>query len=123
MKKGSTFPCLLALSLLLLGCADKASDVKSSYVSPIIYSDYSCKQLGAEASRLSARASEAAGVQDKKAQGDAVATGVSLVVFWPALFFIKGNGESKQELARLKGEMDAVEAAAIQKNCGFKFQQ
>ena len=117
---------VLALSccvaVLLTACADTAGNVKGTYISPIVYSDYSCKQLAAEAGRLSARASEAAGVQDKKAQNDAVATGVSLVLFWPAVFFIGGNGESKQDLARLKGEMEAVEAAAIKKNCGIKFQ-
>ncbi|WP_200241917.1 hypothetical protein [Lamprobacter modestohalophilus] len=42
--------------------------------------------------------------------------GVGLVLFWPALFFLAG-GDKKDELARLKGEYDALEQAAIQKDC------
>ena len=48
--------------------------------------------------------------------GDAVALGVGLVIFWPALFFMIG-GDKSQELGRLKGEYDALEQAAILKKC------
>ena len=49
--------------------------------------------------------------------------GVGLVLFWPSLFFIKGDGATAAELGRLKGEMDAIEQASIQKNCGIQFQR
>jgi len=29
--------------------------------------------------------------------------------FWPALVFIKGDAASAQQVARLKGDMDAIE--------------
>ena len=48
---------------------------------------------------------------------------VSLVLFWPAAFMIRGNGESAAELGRLKGEMQAIEQANIQKNCGINFRR
>jgi hypothetical protein len=44
--------------------------------------------------------------------------GVGLVVFWPALFFLAGD-DQKEALARLKGEYEALQAAAIRKDCGF----
>jgi hypothetical protein len=106
---------------LLTGCAEKSANVQGSYVSPITYESYSCRQLAEEASRLSSRASEISGVQDKNATKDAVVTGVSLVVFWPAAFFIHGNKGNSAELARLKGEKDAVEQAIIRKDCSVKF--
>lgn len=62
------------------------------------------------------------GEQNKKAQNDAVATGVALVLFWPAAFLIKGDQGSAAELARLKGEMDAIERASIARRCGITFQ-
>ena len=31
-------------------------------------------------------------MQNQKATGDAVAMGVAVVVFWPALFLLKGDG-------------------------------
>jgi hypothetical protein len=46
--------------------------------------------------------------------------GVGLVVFWPALLFIPGKDQSA-EVSRLKGEMEALEQAAIAKNCGIQF--
>ena len=65
----------------------------------------------------------ASGAQDQKATNDAVATGVGAVLFWPALFFIKGDAASSQEIAQLKGDMDAIEQANIQKKCGLQFQR
>ena len=48
--------------------------------------------------------------------------GVGLVLFWPALFFIKGDKQSAAELARLKGELDAIQQASIMHNCGITVQ-
>jgi hypothetical protein len=78
--------------------------------------------LTEEAQRVSARAAQAAGVQDQKSTNDKVAMGVGLVIFWPALLFTKGNDENTAELARLKGQMDAIEQASIHKRCGITFQ-
>lgn len=110
-------------ALVISGCAQKAEQVTSTYVSPLTYQSYSCKQVAQEASRVSSRVGELSGVQNKKASDDAVATGVALVVFWPAAFFIKGDKQTAAELGRLKGELEALEKASIQKNCGIVFQR
>jgi hypothetical protein len=112
---------VLAAGLVVGGCANTASQVTAAYVSPYLYENLTCPQLADEASRLSARAAVAAGVQDQKATGDAIATGVALVLFWPAAFLVKGDGPQAAELARLKGEMEAVEQVATRKRCGFQF--
>lgn len=70
---------------------------------------------------MSARASQAMGAQDKKAENDAAAMAVGMILFWPALFFIKGDSETAAEVSRLKGEMEAIEQASIAKNCGIEF--
>jgi hypothetical protein len=110
-------------ALTMIGCAKDASDVGATYVSPVMYQNYTCPQLAEEAQRVSARAAQAAGVQDQKATNDKVAMGVGLVIFWPAFLFTKGNDENTAELARLKGQMDAIEQASIQKRCGITFQR
>ncbi len=108
--------------VLLANCATPAKEIQPSYISPLVYENYTCEQLGAEAARLSVRASEIIGVQNKKAKGDAVAMGVGLIVFWPALFLMKGKGGSTEaEVGRLKGEMEAVEKTSIVKECGLVF--
>lgn len=72
---------------------------------------------------MSARAAVASGAQDQKATNDAIATGVGVVLFWPVLFLIKGDAASAQEIAQLKGDMDAIEQANIQKKCGLQFKR
>ena len=112
----------LLSALLVAGCAKDADQVGASYISPIQYEGYTCPQLSEEAQRISARAAQASGIQDQKATNDKVAMGVGLVIFWPALLFTKGNDENTAELARLKGQMDAIEQTSIKKRCGITFQ-
>ena len=101
---------------VLAGCAQSADKIKPSYVSPLQYQDLNCKQIRAELGRVGRKMSEVSGIQDKTASNDSVAMGVGLVLFWPALFFIDSS-DQKVEIARLKGEFDALEQAAIQKKC------
>ena len=111
------------ICLFLAGCSSSAKDIRPVYVSPLEYQRYSCRQIGGEAARISRRVAEVSGVQDDKASGDAVATGVALVLFWPAAFMIKGDGQAAAELGRLKGEFETLEKVSIQKNCRHKFQR
>ncbi|AXC51270.1 hypothetical protein DRW48_12565 [Paracoccus suum] len=111
----------LTATSILAGCATKSEDISASYVSPNMFQQQSCGQLGEEAQRLSARATAAVSAQDRKASNDAAATAVSLVLFWPAAFLIKGDKASAAEVARLKGEMHAIEQASAQKRCNIRF--
>jgi hypothetical protein len=115
---------LLAVGIIALSaCADHTHEIPAAYVSPLQYQDYSCKQLGAEMQRVSGRANQVAYEVNKNADGDATAMGVGLVLFWPALFFLDGNTPQAQEYASLKGQFDALEQAAIQKECGIAVQE
>ncbi len=105
----------------LVGCSSSAAEIRPVYVSPLQFQHLSCAQIAGEAERVSRRAAEVSGVQDTKASNDAVATGVAIVLFWPAAFMIKGDGQTAAELARLKGEFETLEKVSIEKNCGLKF--
>lgn len=113
----------VAASILLSGCATNPNQISAAYVSPVLYENLSCKQLAAEAQRVSNAAAAATGAQSNQASKDAVMTTVGVVLFWPALFFIGGDKGGAAEVARLKGEMQAIEQANIQKNCGIEFQR
>jgi hypothetical protein len=113
----------IAVASLLANCASKSSDITAAYVSPVIYQSYSCQQLGMEAQSISAKAAELSGAQDQKRSNDQVATGVAIVVFWPAAFFVGGDGQVAAQLSQLKGQANAVEQASIQKQCGIKFER
>ena len=108
----------VALSAIMAaGCATSPNNITAEYVSPLQYQNYTCDQLIQETRRIGARVSEVTGQQQAQANNDAIAMGVGLVIFWPALFFLANNGDKKAELSRLKGEYDAVQQAGIQKNC------
>jgi hypothetical protein len=115
-------PVAILAALTLVGCASKSSEIAPTYVSPFQYQSYTCTQLAEEAQRVSAAAATATGVQDEQATNDAVATGVGLIIFWPSLFLIGGDKTNAAQLAQLKGQMDAIQQASIQKNCGIQFQ-
>lgn len=107
---------ILLAATTLSACAKSPENIQGAYISPLQYSDYSCKQIAMEVGRTSRRLNQVIGVQDETASEDAVAMGVGLVLFWPALFFINGS-DQEEEVARLKGEYEAIEEAAIQKEC------
>jgi hypothetical protein len=114
---------LLLGGIFCAGCASSSNEIQPQYVSHLQYQNLSCPQISAEAQRISRRVSEVSGVQDEKASSDAVATGVAIVLFWPAAFFINGDGATAAELSRLKGEFEALERASSQKGCGMRFER
>ena len=118
MKKwvGSIPSISLAMLPATQGCSPASKNVRAVYVSPLQYEAYGCGQIEMEYRRVAAKVTEVAYSQDSAANKDAAAMTVGVVVFWPALFFLIG-GNRKAELEQLKGQADALEQAAIEKNC------
>ena len=114
---------MVTLAMGLAGCASSSQNIQASYTSPIMYDQYSCQQLAEEARRISARAAQVAGVQDSNRSRDAALTTVGVILFWPVLFGLEGNGQTAAELANLKGQMKAIEETSIRKNCGITFRE
>jgi hypothetical protein len=106
----------LLILTFLTACATPPGKISASYVSPIQYQGYTCNQIDLELTRVTKEVSEVTGQQQKEADKDAVAMAVGLVIFWPALFFLIGE-DKKEELARLKGEHQALQDIAKQKEC------
>jgi len=113
----------IAGACLVAGCASKSSEITAAYVSPMTYQSYNCQQLGMEAQAVSAKAAELSGAQDQKRTNDAIATGVAVVIFWPAAFLVGGDGQVAAQLAQMKGQMTAIEQASIAKKCNIQFQR
>jgi hypothetical protein len=64
-----------------------------------------------------------AGAQDQQRTNHTIATTAAVIVFWPAAFLVGGDKQTAAELAQMKGQMNAVEQASIQKKCNIEFQQ
>ncbi|KRA42065.1 hypothetical protein [Devosia sp. Root635] len=115
-----TIVALAAVSTLA-ACATPPKDIAPTYVSTGLYENLTCAQLRTEAEGVSARAAAAYGKQEQNRNSDVAMTTVSLVLFWPAAFFMKGDGAAAAEVARIKGEMQAIEQVNRIKNCGIQF--
>ena len=114
---------LMAL-VSMTACASNPDKMTASYVSPVIYEDYSCSQLAAEAQRVNRRANELYGTLKQDADNDSAQMAIGLILFWPTLFFLEGgDGPQAAEYQRLKGERDAIEQVSIQKKCGIQFEE
>lgn len=108
----------LCAGVILSGCATHPNDIQAKYVSPTLYANWSCDQLIAENNRIVARVDEVTGNQRRRANNDTAAMTVGLVLFWPALFFMSRSDQA-DELGRLKGEYEAIQANITQKRCSI----
>jgi hypothetical protein len=100
----SILPAVVA-ALSLGGCASRSPEVSAADVSPIPYQSYTCQKLRMEAYALSAKATKLAGVQDEKR---------------PEALLASGDGEVAAQLSQLKGQMNAIEQAIIDKKCAIQ---
>jgi len=116
MKK--IFVAIVSISIGISGCATSSKDISANYVSPTQYQSYDCEQLANETQRVYSRVTQLGGRLDEAASNDKKIAGVGVILFWPALFALGGTKSQEAEYARLKGEHDAVQQAAISKKCG-----
>lgn len=117
VKKSVKTLALLSI-LLLYGCANSPDKMESSYVSPIAYQGFNCRQLSQEAASLERRLSTLHGILKKEADTDAWQMGVGLILFWPTLFALEGGDSPRaSEYMRLKGEYEAVGDVIREKEC------
>jgi hypothetical protein len=86
-------------------------------VSPIKYRSFDCDQIEEELARVSQKVTQLTGRLDQAATNDAILMGVALVVFWPAAFALGGTKGQEMELSNLKGDNEALLAAANTKKC------
>lgn len=118
-----TLACIaVAATIAVAACAPKPQNVKPTYAPQALYDNLSCDQIAAEAITTSNKAHDAVGKERRHRHQDQAIVAAGLVVFWPALFFTHGhNTGSATDLAALKGEMQALEAASERKKCGIVF--
>lgn len=106
------YSALFVAAAVAASCASSPNSITPQYVSPMMYQSYTCDQIRLELQRIGARVSEVTGQQQRAANNDALAMGVGLVIFWPALFFLASDNDKRDELSRLRGEYDALQQAA-----------
>lgn len=110
---------LLASAVLatVAACAKQPDQIKAAPASSLAYEGASCSRLASERATLETQVAALSASQRQKATNDAVAMGVGLVLFAPAVLFIGASGDDEAQLANAKGELDAVYKAQLRRNC------
>lgn len=101
-----------AAIVVMCGCAKSPESISPAYISDVPYRNWSCSQLGQEELRLNEALSVASAQQKKARTNDTV--GVILIGL--PVSSLSGDNIAP-EIARLKGELEAVNRAANLKNC------
>jgi hypothetical protein len=103
-----------ALALAIAGCAKKPESIAASYISDIPYQAYSCAQIGQEMVRVDSALSAASAQQNKARTNDTVG-----VIFLGLPVSSLSGDNVAAEIARLKGEKDALHRAGLIRNCSL----
>lgn len=102
--------CGLALALALGGCAAKPENIQPAYVSHMVYQAYTIEQLGEEETRLQAALSTSSNAQRQARSNDTMG-----VIFLGLPVSSLSGSNQAATIARLKGELEAVQKAIILK--------
>lgn len=111
MRKIALLAACLAAAFIA-GCAKSPDSIAPSYVSDISYKPLSCGDLAIEDARLRTALTRASAQQENARGGDIV--GVLLIGV--PVSTLSGDNIAP-EVARLKGEVDAVGRVSLEKKC------
>ncbi len=99
------------LLAMLAACANRPESISASYVSFEKYMDGDCEGLTTKMVEARATLTKHSEMQNSKANGDAWG------VFLLGIPFSKLSGDHEADVAKSKGEIEAIETAQIKKKC------
>ena len=102
---------LFAAVAVVVGCASRPESIRASHVSHEKYTHLDCPALTSKLSDTRAELDKYSKMQDSKANGDAFG------VFLLGIPFSKLSGDHEGDVARLKGEVEAIETAQVKNKC------
>ena len=97
----------------LAACAERPEAIAPAYVSPVVYQDWTCQQLGEEEARLNTAYVTAAGQQNNARANDTAG-----VIFLGLPTASMAGENVAPQIASIKGQQDAVRQTENRKNCG-----
>ncbi len=98
-------------TLFIFSCASRPSSIPASYVSHEKYMDYSCTQLATKMGDARGELQKFSDMQNSKANMDA---GTVFFVLIPAS---KLSGDHEADVAKWKGEVEAINTAQEKLKC------
>lgn len=102
---------LIASMLVLGGCATRPESISASFVSHEKYMGLTCAALTDSMADARAKLAEFSKLQDSKANTDAA------TVFFVLIPASKLSGDHAGDVAKYKGEVEAIETAQVKTGC------
>lgn len=102
---------ILGLTLVIAGCATRPESISASYVSHEKYAGIDCLQLATHMADARAELQKFSALQDSKANVDAAS------VFFVLVPASKLTGDHAGDVAKYKGEVEAIDTAQVKKGC------
>lgn len=102
---------IVSLAILAVGCASRPESISASFVSHEKYSNRDCTNLAVDLTNARSELQKYSSMQDSKANMDAA------TVFFVLIPASKLTGDHAGDVAKWKGEVEAVETALIKSGC------
>jgi hypothetical protein len=99
-----------------VGCASRANNISASYVPALKYQNHNCDQIKQKLESVCQKVNVLTSIQNSAANVDAVALPAGIISLWFPVLFMSG-GSHEKELAQLKGDINALEQTALEKQC------
>ena len=118
-KFETSIVALAVLILTLTACtnAQRSTEINPQYTSTYKFDGMTCKQLRREAEDIRYKEPQLARRVDQHYQEQKDLEATTWWLFWPAIFAMDdGTGQSDQ-LARLRGDMEAITKTMRHKDC------
>ena len=106
-----SFAVSVAVAAVILGCATRPESISASYISHEKYIDGTCERLNTQMGDARAELTKVSELQNSKANVDAAS------VFLVLIPVSKLTGDHTADVAKWKGEVEAINTAQIKNKC------
>lgn len=115
MNHNIKFFIIPVIASFLFSCtsAKKPSEVPTTYVAASTYSAMTCEQLKIEAERIRSSTPALEAAVQAAYKSDKAKEQVGWWLFAPALLFMEGNAEESAKLSLARGQLEAIQTAAL----------
>jgi len=103
---------IVAIAVNLVACAKSPESIAPTYVSDLAYRSVGCSDLATEYARISQALSRASAQQEQARGNDTV----GVILLGLPVSSLSGDNIAP-EVARLKGELEAIHRVSLQKKC------
>ena len=115
--KQAAFASIFVLTMVLSACATHPDKIDPMVQPTTVYNEWTCERISLALIGNENELKRYVDNQQSKRTWDNVKMTAGLVLFWPTLFFIDGDGYDANKIAELRGEREALQKVAERERC------